>query len=217
MLTVQVNYQGVQETIRHNLAVEKETTRHNQIDETIGFGNLEELQRHNKATESIQRQQIGLGYANLAYNYASLSETRRANLERESQGRRSLMIQAGGLQETIRTHKANEALAAFSNVTARMNAETNRKQFEVQSAQGWQSLANQQYANETNRMNARTNEVNARTNQFNARINKQNAETNWYNAKTGRYNFYSNVVNDYVSAAQKSFQSAIDSVKVLAK
>lgn len=217
MLTVQVNYQGVQETIRHNLAVEKETNRHNVVDEDIGFKNLEETVRHDKATEGIQRQQVQLGYANLAYNYANLAETRRSNLERESQGRRSLMIQAGGLTETIRSHKMNEALAAFSNTTARMNAETNRMQYEVQSAQGWQSLANQKFANDTNRMNAHTNERNAKTNESNASVNLMNAETNKYNAKTSRYNFYSNVVNDYVSAAQKSMSNAINALTTLAK
>lgn len=71
MLAVQVQYQDLQERIRHNKAsegIEKERNeiswgnltelrRHNVAGEQLGWANLNELTRHNEASEAIGRAQ----------------------------------------------------------------------------------------------------------------------------------------------------------------
>jgi len=89
------------ETSRHNVVQENlgyatlnENIRHNIQTEELGFQNLEETTRHNivvenetgrhnKAEETIARQNISLGYANLNNEKNKLAEQIRANTTNE--------------------------------------------------------------------------------------------------------------------------------------
>lgn len=64
------------ETIRHNRVYEGETQRHNKMEESIGWGNLQETSRHNKVGERQNRR--------------ALKETKRHNLISEYQGQQSI-------------------------------------------------------------------------------------------------------------------------------
>lgn len=223
MLTVQVNYLSVAELERHNKAAEQETTRHNQREEKLGFDSLAETSRHNLATETEtnrhnlvterqtwasiwnQGRQIEVQNRSVSVQERNVAETERANRAREALQQQANWIQAGGLTETIRTHRANEAIGMFNAQTERSRLDLARQQFEVQSAQGWQSLANQRFANETNRMNAFTNARNAAT-------NERNADTNRINAYTNIADTISNAAHRRRSDNLNAFNSLVDLV-----
>lgn len=163
MLAVQVNYQGVQETARHNKVAEKQ----NQEQLELGWSNLSEIKRHNLATEGIQSGQLAetarhnratesLGYANLAYNYQSLSETTRHNIATEGvqwyQATTSRLAQ----QESARHNLESESISKDANSIARQRQITD-------AALGWSNVANAQRANDINAKNAETNAFKAET------------------------------------------------------
>lgn len=84
-----LQFLGQQETMRSNLAREKETARSNLVREGISQSQLEEQKRANLETESIKRGQ--------------LSETMRANYAKEQ-------LQQQELSEAERTHKVHEGI-----------------------------------------------------------------------------------------------------------
>lgn len=79
-----------------------ENRRRNLEAESLGRANLEELSRHNLATESLSSRQIALGYGQLA-------ETRRANQARE-------LLQSQANAETVRSNMARETETNRTNV-----------------------------------------------------------------------------------------------------
>lgn len=95
----QIAYWKYAEDVRRNAEVEAQ-----------GRQSLAEANRHNLATEAISRQQVGLGYAQLA-------ETRRANQARE-------LLQSQAQAEIERSNKAREEETNRANVAR--EDETNR-------------------------------------------------------------------------------------------
>jgi hypothetical protein len=171
MLQTQVNYWTLVENRRHNLVTEgqeqqniayrnrslDETVRHNQVTETLGFQTLQEQTRHNVATEDIDRtrneiqagqlrvaqQQVALGYANLALGQAQLSET-------------------------VRSHKANEAIGWGNVQVSQANANTNRMQ-------ALTAVSRMENDYEISKANVRINQQNADTDYRNSIINERNS------------------------------------------
>lgn len=87
--TYRSNVAREEETYRHNTAYEGETKRHNQAQEYLDLLGINETSRHNRATEGLQGAQIQLGYANLSElsrsNKAREAETYRSNKAREDE------------------------------------------------------------------------------------------------------------------------------------
>lgn len=105
---------ALSESIRHNVSLENlqlrtigEANRHNLATEYVSRGQLEvqnrtlleqershrvdeaERYRHNRAQESIQTSQVGLGYAQVGLGYSQLAEAQRSNVAREVETHRS--------------------------------------------------------------------------------------------------------------------------------
>lgn len=99
MTQILVNYWGLQEQARHNQVYESETNRHNLATEQLqamqiaveqqkvnvqqgqlqlGYAQLQETTRHNKAYEGIQASQVSLGMSQLqeALRHNQVMETR---------------------------------------------------------------------------------------------------------------------------------------------
>lgn len=197
MLTVQVNYQGVQETIRHNKVAEQqnersleqnaerllqgwvsieETHRHNVATEQLAGATLAETTRHNMATES-------LGYANLAYNYESLGEIKRHNVATEGVQWAQVDLAHLNYEESARHNKALESEQTRHDMEnesiARKQNDINEQRFITQAAQGFQSLALQQEANEINRQK---NEIAAEANEIEREKNRRKSISDyWHN------------------------------------
>lgn len=158
MTSNNINYWGYKESQRHNLAMEDyytdqlaETKRHNQVSESVsqeqvrvawannqlGWKQLDETVRHNKANESI-------GWANVDLGWANVNEMKRHNMASEAnqllgiQVRQSLGQQKQDLAEKQfsyqqrynRAQWANDAKRAEAAVkqadAATKNANTNR-------------------------------------------------------------------------------------------
>lgn len=205
MLAVQVNYQGVQETIRHNQVAEKQNARHLdqediRIDQT--WQSLAETKRHNLATESISRADLAertrhnvatesLGYANLAYNYQVLGETRRHNIVNEGVAWAGLNLDRQRLAENQRHNFATESLTADSNSIQRA------RQI-VDAQQGWSSLANARRANEIRDKEWRTHQFEAET----ARKRQEQDKTfgTWHNINEslGVLNQFQKTSNEFI-------------------
>lgn len=170
MLTVQVNYQGVQETIRHNQVAEGQNKRHlDQEDTRIqqNWQNLEEIKRHNLATERLTSRSIAetarhnaatesLGYQNLSYNYQALHETARHNMMNEGIAWAGLRLDNRKLAETTRHNIESESISRFAN-------DTNRARMITEGQQGWASLSNARRANELRWMELGVSKYRAQT------------------------------------------------------
>lgn len=97
----QIEYWNVKETGRHNLATETETNRHNLATEAVDLGNLQEAQRHNRTTEGLTGQSLGIEAQKAA-------ETARHNLASEKLTQSDLNIRGGTLEETTRHNHQTE-------------------------------------------------------------------------------------------------------------
>lgn len=171
MLAVQVNYQGIQETAKHNRETESqgrvqleqnwtsiaETKRHNLATEELTGKQIEEMRRHNVATES-------LGYANLQYNYSVLQETKRANQVRESQTYYANYTNRMSVIEMGRHNRTTESIGYESNAIAAFNAQTTRLRTNQEYELGWANIANQRRANEINQQRANIAQFESETN-----------------------------------------------------
>lgn len=91
-----VNMGTLRETERHNLMYEQESKRHNIETELVERGRLSETQRHNKAAEDI--------------SYGQLSETQRHNIEQEIISGRSVDLGYAQLDENRRHNIQSEYL-----------------------------------------------------------------------------------------------------------
>lgn len=107
------------ETIRHNGVFEAETSRHNVMQEQLESSRLAEIRRSNLSNEGIARSQVALGYGNLAelqrsnkareaqtslrdqYNYQIASESNRI-------AARNTAIQAERNAEQVRANRVQE-------------------------------------------------------------------------------------------------------------
>lgn len=212
MLTVQVNYQGVQETIRHNQVSEKQNSRHlDQEDTKIeqNWQSLAETKRHNLATEGISRADLAergrhnratesLGYANLAYNYQALGETRRHNIVNEGVAWAGLSLDKQRLAETQRHNYATESLSRESNSISRA-----RQVIDAQ--QGWSSLANARRANELREREWETKQYEAET----ARKRQEQDKTfgMWHNINESL-----GVVNDFQRTSNEFIGKMFDNI-----
>lgn len=123
------NRMSVEESMRHNQAVEQENFRHNEMTEALaskevsekvrhnvelenqGWSQLGETRRHDLATESLNEQQLKeVGRHNLATEtqaLMSLVETQRHNVAGET-------VSRGSLAESIRHNKTNENISRDS-------------------------------------------------------------------------------------------------------
>lgn len=112
----QIAYWKYAEDVRRNAEVEAQ-----------GRQSLAEANRHNLATEAISRQQIGLGYAQLA-------ETRRANQARE-------LLQSQAQAETVRSNIARETETNRSNVARETETHRSNVQDEKFRVDSWNAGA----------------------------------------------------------------------------
>nr|UVJ88921.1 hypothetical protein [Picobirnavirus sp.]UVJ88927.1 hypothetical protein [Picobirnavirus sp.] len=171
MLAVQVNYQGIQETAKHN----RESERQGKVQLEQNWTSIAEQKRHNLATEELTAKQIAeqgrhnratesLGYANLAYSYSTLSETTRANKARESLQQYANYTNRMSVIELGRHNRTTESLAQESNAISAFNARTQRMRTENDYTLGWGNLVNQRRANEINQQRANTAQFEAATN-----------------------------------------------------
>lgn len=108
MLAVQVQYYAAKENKRHNIVVEKETGRHNRVEEDLGYRNLNENIRHNRATED--------------YWNASLDETRRHNTATEQID----YYNAQTNRYNAESNRMNVGVNAMNAQTNAVNAQTSR-------------------------------------------------------------------------------------------
>lgn len=206
MLAVQVNYQGIQETIRHNHIAEKQNARHlDQEDVRIeqNWQSLAETKRHNLATEGISRADLAersrhnratesLGYANLAYNYQALGETRRHNIVNEGVAWAGLSLDRQRLAETQRHNYATESLTRESNDISRARQITDAQQ-------GWVSLANARRANELREKEWETRQFEAETGRRRQEQDKTFGIWHNINESLGVVNDFQRTTNDAIN------------------
>lgn len=120
--TVRYNTASLAETQRANLARENLTSQQNVINNAHYQRMDAEAARHNVASESIARSQVGLGYA-------QLSEAQRHNLMGEriagqqlaEQSRHNVEMEA----ETALSHRNTETLSAEANASRALSAQSN--------------------------------------------------------------------------------------------
>lgn len=168
----------------------------------IAFNQLEESRRSNRENERLKEQSNQITARHYEADEAIRSRqndiSEQANLITE--GHYTRMD-----EETARKNRADEKIRKYSNVTERMNAETNSMNAD------------------TNRMNAITNQGNLAVNQMNAVTNRMNAttqqgmlnETIQHNrnveAETSRHNKKGEQIDAYKAAAQETYW--VDTVK----
>lgn len=186
---IALGYSQLQESQRHNSAVEAETYRHNIRVE-------DETQRANQVRESIDRftadsldryrtQQIGLGYSQLA-------ETARSNKAKESLNTMSFNWQvhkeSSQLMETARSNRANEQLIR-------------EKLYELQRANLESERINQQRADtETSRVS----EINRHN------VEQERQKDKELNISLGRA--VTGGINDLASSGRNASQAALNSL-----
>lgn len=154
------------------------TKQRDQVNAAIGFGNLEESVRHNKAAES---------------------ETARHNKVAEDQAFKQLVINQGMLdvnKQNADTNRLNYYVNKQNADTNQRNAETNRLNYyvNVENAHSNRISANAAAANaQASMLNAQANmamipvaEYNAKTNRMQANIASRQADAAMYNATTNR-------------------------------
>lgn len=183
LVTEDLGFKNLNETIRHNTVSETETHRHNVETEKLGWFNADESRRHNLATEQVAIENVGLGYANL-------SESVRHNRASEA------------IQSTQAYASVMQGQAAMENAgTNYLRAQHDFLYQQETLHQGWANIQNQQRLADINQQNADTNERNAEINQQNAdthtreanireeekQIKQQQADTQQYSAETDRY------------------------------
>lgn len=105
--------QVLYETNRSNVAKEAEATRSNLAREAenrrANIASLDELSRHNRATEALGRE-------NVSYSYAQLKEQTRHNKAQEALGGQNIVLGFSSLAETTRSNQARETETSRSNV-----------------------------------------------------------------------------------------------------
>lgn len=163
MTSNQINYLGIQETGRHNLATEQEANRSNLAREKQNYVDYLETRRSNQAREKLT------DYSN--------RETKRHNKATEKLGKSQL-------KETKRSNKANEAIGRYSNQTARLNYSVNVRNAASNASQA--AAAHRQAA--ASELQAKAAMSQAKTAFRNASTNKYNAKTSRYDAYTKRKN-----------------------------
>lgn len=157
----QINYLGIQETGRHNLATETEANRSNLAREKQNYVDYLETKRSNVAREKLT------DYSN--------REQKRHNKATEKLGSKQL-------RETKRSNKAQEALGRYSNQTARLNYSVNVQNARSNASQA--AAAHRQAA--ASELQASAAYKQAQVADRNAATNKYNAKTQRYNARTSR-------------------------------
>lgn len=166
------------ETYRHNLSVENETLRANQAREALNRYEAQELAKYHS-------QQIGLGYS-------QLSETTRSNQARESLNTMAFNWQvhkeSSQLAETHRTNLANEQL-----IRERLY-ETQRSNLANEQLKGAQNVIRSTEAAETKRHN-----------QAQEALKKKELNISLGKAVTGG-------VNDLASAGRNASQAALNAL-----
>lgn len=123
--TYVLGQKNLEELQRSNIAREMETHRSNVARETetkrYNIASLDEVSRHNLQTEALGRQNVALGYAQLAElqrsNLARELETNRSNLAREAETQRSNLVREGQqeaqISEMQRHNRAAEATERY--------------------------------------------------------------------------------------------------------
>lgn len=147
MTSNQIEFAKHRENQRHNRFVEGESKRHNIQDEGIGWGNLNELGRHNRATESINwysaanlavyQAKAGDAALTQAASARSQAETAAINAQTRKQ---ELENQRNVTGETIRHNQATENIQGTSN---ELRADEIKKDFQLGT---WHSI-NETYGN----------------------------------------------------------------------
>lgn len=156
----QINYWNLQETKRHNLVGEQETSRHNRATESVDLGKLSESNRHNLATESK--------------DLGNLKESIRHNVATENLTSRDLNIAAGTLAENRRHNISSESI---SNKLADSNVELNQANAALaQVRTTWETLNN----------SANLELTQAQKDEVQGKISKLEAETKNLNAQTDK-------------------------------
>lgn len=112
MTNQQIEYAKYLETRRTNKAREKETHRANLAQEALSTRQLTEVERHNLASEGLQRSSIGAQYAQIQLGYSQLAEQSRANQAREAETTRANLvnesIRLAQNEEQVRHNKETE-------------------------------------------------------------------------------------------------------------
>lgn len=167
---------------------------------------LNETQRSNLANEAIRGEANRIASIDAATRAFSAQETQRSNLARESlqsqqnvetkrsnQARERLTHEAN--LEVNRSNRANERINSERNLlTKQANEETRRTNLANEGIRR-QANANQQYANETGRLNYY--------------VNMRNANTAVYNAETSRLSHYENVRSHQANEYNQSVANSI--------
>lgn len=214
----QIDYLALQETKRHQKAVEAETNRYNVVVAT-------ETNRHNIAVERAQE----VANANQAALNAITAEHNR-NMEAETTRHNKAMEQAQYrvIEETNRANLANEAIARQNADTNALNARTNAlnaqtnvaaTQADIKYKQIMASVAIQNADTEQYKANV---DANYKLNQtqiayMNSAINKANSKIAGYNAKTNRINVIWGNANNTVNVVNNSLKTLIGIGKGIAR
>lgn len=173
-----INFWGYKETQRHNLAMEdyyqgslEESKRHNLATEAnaaeqvkvawannqLGWKQLDETVRHNKANES-------LGWANVSLGWANVNELKRHNMASEANQLLSIKV-----QQSLGQQKQDLA----------------NKQFEWQQIWDPVKYKNDSYRTEAALTQAEASKKNADTNRYNMYWNWGKDVANWVTNVTG--------------------------------
>lgn len=147
MTSNQIEFAKHKETQRHNRFVEVESKRHNVQEEGIGWGNLSELGRHNRATESINWYsaanlavyQAKAGNAALTQAGSAHSQAMTAAVNAQTR-KQELENQRNVTKESVRHNQATENIQGVSN---ELRAEEIQKDYQLGM---WHSI-NETYGN----------------------------------------------------------------------
>lgn len=130
------------ENSRHNLAVEGETARANQAREAetnrsnlakeletnrANLAREAETHRSNVESESIARQNVGLGYANVGLGYSNLAEATRSHQASEQINQYKNELQSQVNTESHRSNVAKEEITRWQTRYAESNANLRKK------------------------------------------------------------------------------------------
>lgn len=171
MTANQINYWNLQETKRHNLGSEAETSRANKAKEAIDLSKANETARANRANEA---------------------ETNRSNLAKETETRRHNIQDEGfkmmDLRETNRHNVNTEKTNSYNAQTSRELAdETRRSNLAREKETNRSNLVNEAERYRSNRANEEIGSRNADANQKQAEARQAQAEAAKSQAETARY------------------------------